>query len=334
MDKPLRSVGIIIILILAVSGTGYFAVKKIAQNPCNLPKTWSIGTIDRRFTISKDMVQAYAAQAAKTWNDAYAPNPLLSYLAQGGDISINFVYDERQRTTIQNEKLKRSIEEDKDQLDDLKQTLDSLKSEYTTLGQTIDARTKAYTEHLATHNSEAGYWNTQGGAPNAEYQRLQREAAALETERAAINRDIARYNTLGLAIQNYGKSHNQVVSTINQKIETLNETALREFEEGTYDPSTNTITIYEYSDDTSLKRVLTHELGHAIGLQHVDDKQAIMYAVNEGTNLTLTEADKKELLRICRERTPEAMLEKLKATRDGIFHHAESSLLGTAVPAQ
>lgn len=46
-------------------------------------------------------------------------------------------------------------------------------------------------------------------------------------------------------------------------------------------------------------RVLAHELGHALGLDHVDDKEAIMYQLNQGDNLTLSEADIKALKTKC-----------------------------------
>lgn len=334
MDKRVRYGGVLLLITITLTGTAFFAIKKIAQNPCDIPTTWSVGTVDRRFGISKEAVQKYAQEATDKWNKVYEKNPLLSYKEQGGEVVINFIYDERQRTTIQNETLKQSIAEDKSELDDIKQTLDSLKADYQSLGRTIEARTKSYTSHLAEYNGEVGYWNSKGGAPNAEYQRLQRENAELETERTALNRDINRYNALALQIQNYGKSHNEVVDTLNHKIETLNQTALREFEEGTYDPSTKEITIYEYSDNTALQRVLAHELGHSIGLKHVEDENAIMYSVNEGSSLELAEADINELKRICKERTKDDVVEALKLTRDGIFRLAESSLHDTAVQAR
>jgi predicted Zn-dependent protease len=321
---------LILLLLVSVTGSGYFGVRKIIQNPCSTPKTWSIGSVDPRFGVDEETVRLYAGQAAKLWNDTYANNQLLTYSPTGGDIIINFVYDERQRTTIQNEKLKQAIEADKTELTDLKQTIEQLQSEYATLGSKIDKDTQNYTSKLAEYNADVKYWNDRGGAPNDDYQRLQRSQVELENSRASLNASINRYNRLAEDIKNYSKNHNQVVGTINQKIETLNDTALREFEEGSFDPSTDIITIYEYSDATSLKRVLAHELGHAIGLKHVDDKSSIMYSVNQGSNFALTKDDKTELDRICRDRSANDVVEMMRTTRDGISHLVVSSLPGIA----
>ena len=55
------------------------------------------------------------------------------------------------------------------------------------------------------------------------------------------------------------------------------------------------IDIYEFSNREKLVRVLTHELGHALELEHVEDEEAIMYKFNHDNNQTLTEADLAEL---------------------------------------
>jgi hypothetical protein len=325
MLSRLSHYGLAILVTLLFVATGYFGVQAITENPCALPKTWSIGAVDPRFGISKETVKLYSTESARTWNDAYPANELLSYQETGGDVHITFIYDERQRTTIRNEKLKQSIEMEKEQLDDLKRTIESLREEYSSLEQVITNKTKAYTAHLSEHNSEVSYWNSKGGAPADEYQKLERDEAELETERVALNALINRFNKLAGLIKNYGQDHNEVVDTLNNQIETLNETALREFEEGTYDPNTRTITIYEYADATALRRVLTHEFGHALELKHVDDKSSIMYPINQGESLDLTDADKEELQRVCREKTGEDVLGMIKSTRDDISHLLLSS---------
>ena len=319
MTRALIRKGFSFILVLCVIYAGCFGVQSFFRNPCALPKTFSVGPVDPQFNISKETVKTYSKEAAGIWNASYKENELLTHVETGGDIQITFVYDERQRTTIKNERLQRTIDAEKGELNTIKETIDSLKKEYDTLEKSITIQTKTYNTRLTKHNEEIEYWNSQGGAPREDYQRLEREAASLETERLSLNANIARFNVLVERIKNYDKDHNQVVSTLNEKIETLNKNTLREFEEGTYDPNTRTITIYEYGNTVALKRVLIHELGHALALNHVDDKEAIMYSVNQGKNLTLTAADKEELMNVCRERNFDDIKKNLTTIRDDIF---------------
>lgn len=299
MLSRMRQSVVSFILMAVFVGGGYLTVRAVMSNPCDETRTYSIGSIDPRFGISTTTVATLLRFSADVWNNAYATSTLLALSPSGGDITVNFIYDERQRTTIQNERLKQTIKQEKEDLEEIKETLDSLRLEYGSLEASISSRMKSYSERLAAHNAQVSYWNKRGGAPNETYKRLQLEAESLETTRIRLNADIDRFNALAEKIRQYGKDHNEIVSDINRKIETLNDRALRDFEEGTYDPATRTITIYEYANEASLKRVLIHEFGHALHLDHVEDEEAIMYPINQGKNLALTEADKAELAEQC-----------------------------------
>ena len=59
------------------------------------------------------------------------------------------------------------------------------------------------------------------------------------------------------------------------------------------------IDVYEFSSRDKLVRILAHEFGHALGLEHNDDPKAVMYRLNEGDTKVLTASDIAALQTLC-----------------------------------
>jgi predicted Zn-dependent protease len=76
-----------------------------------------------------------------------------------------------------------------------------------------------------------------------------------------------------------------------------------EFCEGNYarKGGTQTITIYQFDNNSRLVRVLAHEFGHALGLKHSDDPNAVMYRLIRSDSLELAPDDINALKARCGE---------------------------------
>src|SRR5436190_282611 len=95
-----------IIFLLGILGTAFFYREQIknvwAQSfayyfPCKTPITYSIGTFDTRFGISKaDFIKA-VSDAEVIWEKPISKN-LFAY-ASDGRLKINLIYDSRQQQT-------------------------------------------------------------------------------------------------------------------------------------------------------------------------------------------------------------------------------------------
>jgi hypothetical protein len=269
----------------------------LTPKPCSKPVTFSLGAIDPKFNIARSTLLTNLDEVTSLWNAAH-PN-ILKRVDSGGDVVISFVYDERQRTTIRNERLKRAIDQQKSELNALKGAIEITQSTYDAKSANIQSKTTAYLARLKAYQANVDSWNERGGAPKEIYDGLKQEQLLLEVERLNLNNAIADLNALGQQIKNTSGKHNAVVADVNAKVETINKSTNREFEEGVYDPNTQTITIYEFESPLSLKRVLAHELGHAIGIDHVGGKDSIMYAYNDSPVFKLSEEDTQALAEIC-----------------------------------
>lgn len=279
----------------------YQVMGKVA--PCTLAIPYRIGAIDPRFGISEEKVRTMLADAEKVWEDAL-PGVDLFVFSEKPVLEISFVYDDRQATTEKLSELGLTINSSLESYNDLKSAYEAERSKYASLKAAFERQKAAYDAAANKYESEVSKWNAQGGAPRSvhtsletERRRLESAQAELERSRSVLNAAAGDVNTLANRLNKLARELNIDAATFNAEVSTQDE-----FEEAVYEsaPGKQTITVYEYDDLTRLQRVLTHEFGHALGIEHVSDSEAIMYSINQGRSLKLAKQDIAALRAVCR----------------------------------
>lgn len=271
-----------LVIVITISPVGAFADKKIqlALSPCDTPITYRIDEVDPQFNITKSVFTQRVKEAADLWNTAsekeifrYDPN---------GTVSINLTFDGRQAITEEINSLENNVTSEKGDLD-------TRRSEY-------DKRGAAFEGRVQKLNEDVAYWNSQGGAPENEYNKMIEEQNALRAEASILNE-------MAQSLNESTNEFNTDIRELNQSIDTFNSALQQKPEEGIYSEGGLRIDIYFNTNTNTLIRTIAHELGHARGLDHVPNESAVMYE-KTFPEYILTSEDLAELSRACRKRTP------------------------------
>ncbi len=257
----------LVVLIVVAVASGYTYQTYQQTRPCAQPISYAIGAVDTRFGITKNALIVEAKNVANIWNKA-AGKIVLVYDSTA-DLKINLIYDEREA----NAQLGRKILREQEAEEEARATLDTLQAQYTSM--------------QTAYNQEVSAVNARGGATRKEAAMLSAERESLNAFADSLNRQFTLFNAS--------------VATFNATVEEYNRTAGRTFEAGQYsrDATGERINIFQFTGSIQLRRVLAHEFGHAIDLDHNDNPKSIMFEKNESGNLVPTASDLAALRAVC-----------------------------------
>jgi len=282
-----------------------FATRLVNTNPCKSVVSYSVGNFDTRFGISEQDFVLALQEAESVWEEAAGKN-LFEYTEEPNKntLLVNLIYDYRQKNTQVLNKTGGTIDENQDEYNEAKRKYDELLKKYDEEKMILDSKISVYNKEKKKYDEEVDYWNDQGGAPAEEYKELERKRQRLNDQADEIGTDQKSLNTIARNISESAGVLNELSKNINQHIESYNQTlnsTAEEFNEGVYqsDKDGVRINVYQFENTTILARLLTHEFGHAIGLDHVENTEAIMYRLNQSNNNKLTEEDLNELSSKC-----------------------------------
>ena len=286
-----------LLIVAIVIGGGYWY--HTANSKCPVPIAYSIGEVDERFGISAEEARAVISEAESIWEDKTGRN-LFTY-DEDAEFAINFIFDDRQRVTLEEHQLREVLDRTENISSTLREEYEVLLSRYESLKQTYENRLRTYEDKLELHNGEVERWNTQGGAPTDVYQRLSDEQKTLSAESAELSSIARRLNELVDSINELGDKSNRTIRDYNNQVAEYNDRfhEEREFTQGDYQEGR--INIYQFKDLDELRLVLVHELGHALSLGHVESPQSAMYYLmqDQPIDLELSDEDLLEFRRVC-----------------------------------
>lgn len=280
----------------------YYQISRLTPS-CQQPLTFSIGSIDPRFGLSENRVIELVEQAGAIWSQAI-DRDLFAYATNSGEIKINFVYDYRQETTNKLKDLGIVVGASRQDYEELKIKYDTLDRQYRVQREELRKLIADFEKEQNAYNTEVAKWNQQGGAPKEVYNRLNQSKLLLDRQLAVINNKTKQVNSLAENLNTTGEGLNQLIDKLNLNVDRYNsvgEAVGKEFQEGVYiqDETGRRIEVYEFSDEEQLIRLLAHELGHALGLDHSSGVDDIMYYLNEAGNDKLTANDLTALQNLC-----------------------------------
>jgi len=242
--------------------------------PCQPSLGWRIVEVDPRFGISTAQALSAAQEAARLW-EAAAGGPIFPHDPVGG-FPIRFEFDERQT-------MAREQAESEEELELLDAFLEARRLE-------LDAARRRLEADVSLHNRTIDEWNRAGGAPDEVVRAIQQAEAGILARQAEFDAWIADLNA-------QLERRNRIAEDLARDFPD------RVVESGRYEERVRTrfgrvigvegreIRIFRFVDHGDLVTVIAHEMGHALGLGHVEIPGAVMSEVHEAAAAELHPAD-------------------------------------------
>lgn len=303
MDQTVKMIIALFVTLSLLSTIAYFVMTHFfhaGKGPCEEAIAYRIGNVDERFDISQEEVIRIAKNAEIPWESAVG-RELFVYDPEAA-FAINFVYDQRQQLFDQSRVAMDHITSDKEDLSDQSDVLDQKEDQYERELKKYEKMLAIYENDIADYNATVQKWNVRGGAPEDVFEELESTQKELEVKSTELSKQTDKVNLLAVELNEDSSDLGDAAREINVNVHSYNALygTERAFDQGTF--SEKEINVFQFAREEDLTLVLVHEFGHALGIGHVEDVQAIMYPMlgDQDLNLmTLQKDDRDALFEIC-----------------------------------
>ncbi len=275
---------------------------------CRIPYGVRIGDIDAAFGMSRVDLEGALREAFAVW-ESYAQRPLFQLRDSASATPVHLRFDERQAQSDEMAEERRAQEDIAIEIDRMRAELESYRREFEGKRAALHDEADAYARAVRTYEEWVAAFNRSRSQSQAE-QRL------LTSEREALDRENRRLQGLQQEQQLDQEQFNRRVEAFNQEVAGLNDRSrVAAAAMAGHGPvgagrfmriaRSESIEVYLVTSYPDLVLTLAHELGHALGIDHVEGAGSIMSAVNSGPSsgrigtLMLSREDRMALEAVC-----------------------------------
>lgn len=277
----------------------------VAAPACDPPVTFHIGAIDDGFDVDRYELRQALVEAAAMWDDTTQANLFREHREAG--MAVNLIFDDRQADAEQRAEEQQALARREQELDNRQSELERRRQRFEEAMAELEQRRDTYEQRARDHEDAVEAWNAGRVERTPEHRsRLEERGDELQRMREQLQE---RHEALQERRSDLEAEREELMAAMdehNQQVSAYNEDAASAsgFEMGRYehDNGTRRISVFKALDPDELRLVLAHELGHALGITHVDDPGAVMNAdlgaANSGRE-SLAAADRDALAARC-----------------------------------
>jgi matrixin len=273
----------------------------LRPGPCARPLAYRVDRFDDRFGVSREELRDALRQAEEVWERPMGRKLFVE--TDSARLVVNLIYDERQQRTQAGTRLQTDMQGTRASHEAVGRSYEEWRAMYERRLRDFKDGQAEYQSRAEALNAQIREWNARGNTPADMRYTFESERVRLVDLRSRLESERTALQELASTVTGLAQKGNAIASQHNASVATFNALygAPRQFHKGEFDG--RQIAVFEFHDNRDLVLLLAHEMGHALGLKHVEDPAGIMHAVAGGQPLgalTPTEADLAALRKACR----------------------------------
>lgn len=275
---------------------------------CRIPYGIRIGEIDAAFRMSAADLEAALREAFAVW-EGYAQTSLFALSDSASATPVHLRFDERQARSDEMADERRAQQDIAAEIDRMRAELEALRRDFERKQAELQDEADRYASAVGTYEQWVAAFNRSSSGSQAERRRLAAERESLERESERLEALQQRHRLDQQQLNRQVETFNRAVARLNDRSSAAAAATAGHgpVGAGRYSRTAagESIEVYLVTSHADLLLTLAHELGHALGIGHVEGSDAIMSAVNVGPSSgrtavpALSRADRSALEAVC-----------------------------------